>query len=239
MAENIVVSAVIPANAQRIYDAWLSADEHGKMTGSAATAEADGRFTAWDGYISGKTLETVPGQRIVQQWRTTEFPAGAPDSKLAISLEAAEGGTRVTLDHSNLPDGQGESYEQGWHEHYFNPMKDYFRTPGARLKEVGHALEEAAEKAGEAVEHAVEDVSQQVEATAKQALKAVDQARATAKKQATKAVKSVKRAQKKAVARAKVVGKKLRAALTRKKKPAKAAKRKAAPKKKAAKKKKR
>lgn len=232
MAENIVVSAVIPANAQRIYDAWLSGDEHGKMTGSLATYEADRSFTAWDGYISGKTVETSPGRRIVQSWRSTEFPDGAPDSKLIITLEDADGGTRVTLDHSNIPDGQGESYEQGWHEHYFNPMKDYFRSPGSRIKEVGHAIEEAAEKAGEAVEHAVEDVSHQVESTAKQALKAVGKARASAKKQALKAVKSVKRAQKKATARAKVLGKKVRAALTRKKKPAKAAKRKAGKKKK-------
>ena len=236
MAENIVVSAVIPARAERIYEAWLSGEEHAKMTGASPTHEADGIFTAWDGYITGKTLETVPPRRIVQA-------GGPPSSRRARRtrrspslLEAVEGGTQVTLDHSNIPEGQGESYEQGWHEHYFNPMKDYFGSPGSRIKEVGDAIEDAAEKAGEAVEHAVEDVSKQVQATAKQAVKAVNKARASAKKQALKAVKSVKRAQKKASAQAKVLGKKVRAALTRKKKPA--AKKKAAPKKKAAGKKK-
>jgi uncharacterized protein YndB with AHSA1/START domain len=209
MSENITVSRVIPAPPERIFHAWLNPEEHGKMTGSTATAESDGRFTAWDGYIEGRTLETDEPRKIVQSWRTTEFPDGAPDSRLTVALEAVEGGTKVTLMHENIPDGQGASYEAGWAEHYFEPMTRYFTTPDSKVREVGAALEHALERAG----HHVEGVAQD-------ALKAVESARKKARKQAVKAVKAVKKVQQQAAARAKAVGAKVKALVQRKKKPA-------------------
>lgn len=209
MSENITVSRVIPARPERIYNAWLDADEHGKMIGSIATSEADGRFTAWDGYIEGRTLEEVPPAKIVQAWRTTEFPEDADDSIVTVFFEAADGGTKVTIQHTNIPDGQGHSYESGWSDHYFDPMTRYFASPGSKVKGVGEALG-----------HAFDEAEEQLESVAQDALKAVDSARKQARKQAVKAVKAVKRVQKKAVAQAKAVGKKVKALVARKKKPA-------------------
>ncbi|HZY42176.1 MAG TPA: SRPBCC domain-containing protein, partial [Anaerolineae bacterium] len=85
-----------------------------------------GAHSAWDGYITGTTLELETDRRIVQSWRTSEFPADSPDSRLEIVLEAVAGGTRLTLKHSNIPAGQGASYESGWAENYFEPMTAYF-----------------------------------------------------------------------------------------------------------------
>ena len=98
------------------------------MTGSAArvSARKGGAFTAWDGYISGKTLELEPDTRIVQSWRTTDFDEASPDSHLEISFRKAKGGTRVTLKHTLIPSGQTEGYRQGWIDYYFAPMKAYF-----------------------------------------------------------------------------------------------------------------
>ena len=36
MADSFEISTVLPASAQRVYEAWLSSDEHGAMTGGAA-----------------------------------------------------------------------------------------------------------------------------------------------------------------------------------------------------------
>ncbi len=124
------MSAVIPAPAADIYAAWLSGKGHAAMTGSPATGRArvGGRFTAWEGYIEGKNLELVPHSRIVQAWRTTDFPAGAPDSLLEVQLSPAKGGTKVTLVHTGIPEGQAGGYREGWAEYYFSPMKEYFST---------------------------------------------------------------------------------------------------------------
>jgi uncharacterized protein YndB with AHSA1/START domain len=127
MAESIRVTDLIPASPESVYAAWLDAEKHSAFTGSrATTAGVGGPYTAWDGYIQGTTLEALPGVRIVQSWRTTEFPAESPPSRLEIILEAEAGGTRITLVHSEIPDGQASSYEQGWKDHYFTPMKHYF-----------------------------------------------------------------------------------------------------------------
>ena len=41
-------------------------------------------------------------------------------------LEEVEEGTRLTLIHSEIPEGQGEQYRQGWEEHYFEGVREYF-----------------------------------------------------------------------------------------------------------------
>lgn len=140
MTESFTLTTIIPATPLRVYQAWLDEREHGAFTGAKAEAEPGigGAFTAWDGYIRGRTLELSEGQRILQAWRTTEFPPGSEDSLLEVLLEESSGGTRLTLRHSGIPEGQGESYEQGWIDHYFEPLKSYFAAlapkPAARPK---------------------------------------------------------------------------------------------------------
>lgn len=128
MLESCSVSDLIPASPQAIYEAFLSSEGHAAITGSPAEVDpkVGGKFTAWDGYISGITLELEPHRRIVQAWRTTEFPEDAADSRLELLLEDAPGGTRVTFNHTGIPEGQGESYRQGWLDFYFTPMKAYY-----------------------------------------------------------------------------------------------------------------
>ena len=129
MAESIEVSEVFPVSPDELYRAWLNSELHSAFTGGTAVFDptVGGRFTAWDGYIEGTTEQLEPPRRILQSWRTTDFPADSPDSLLEILIEPAEGGSKLTLLHSNIPQGQGKSYEQGWYDHYFLPMKKYFQ----------------------------------------------------------------------------------------------------------------
>jgi activator of HSP90 ATPase len=117
----------IKASPEAIYKAWLSSEGHTAITGGAAEAtdQIGATFTAWDGYISGKNLELEASRRIVQSWRTTEFSEEEPDSQIEILLEAKDGGTELTLIHTQVPP-HGEQYIQGWEDHYFSPMKEYF-----------------------------------------------------------------------------------------------------------------
>ncbi len=119
----IVVKGHVPADPQTLFDAFLDAAAHAAMTGSEATNGEDGRFSAWGGYITGRTVETHPPHRIVQRWRTSQFPEHAPDSSLEIRFTAVDGGTELAFVHSNIPAGQGASYEQGWVDHYLEPMR--------------------------------------------------------------------------------------------------------------------
>jgi len=134
MAYAFKLSDIVPAPPRAIYDAWLDSRGHTAMTGSAANASRTigGAFTAWGGYIRGKNLDLDPGKRIVQLWRTTRFTDTDTDSIITVTLTAVEGGTRVTLVHSNVPDGHTGYENGGWRDHYFEPMKRYFAKHGAK-----------------------------------------------------------------------------------------------------------
>jgi uncharacterized protein YndB with AHSA1/START domain len=127
MAYEFTIADVLPATPQAVYEAWMSDDGHTEMTGG--TAEIDprvgGEFTAWDGYITGRTLALEPGRRIVQAWRSSDFEAADPDSQIEVLLVAVPEGTEITLRHTAIPDGQS-GYAQGWRDNYFDPMRDYF-----------------------------------------------------------------------------------------------------------------
>lgn len=126
--EIIGLAEVFPVSPEDIYNAWLDSDGHEAITGSAAkiAPRVNTRFSAWDGYISGKVLELEPHQRILMSWRTTEFPEDAEDSQLEIVLETIPEGTRLHLKHWNIPAGDGQKYYNGWQEYYFVPMHDHF-----------------------------------------------------------------------------------------------------------------
>ncbi len=115
------------ASPEVIYRAWLDSAGHSAFTNSKAKVDAriGGIFSAYDGYISGVTTELVENERIVQRWRATDFPGDYPDSKLELTLTPQSGGTRLSLRHSSVPTINVKSYESGWREHYWQPLRAY------------------------------------------------------------------------------------------------------------------
>lgn len=130
--DSLRLAVRLPVAPDRLYASWLDAEEHTAFTGAEAEVDArpGGRHSAWDGYIEGTILELDPPGRIVQSWRTAEFPDAAPDSRLELTFEPDGDGTRLTLFHTEIPTGQGARYESGWEEFYFTPMREYFGADG-------------------------------------------------------------------------------------------------------------
>jgi activator of HSP90 ATPase len=130
MAFDFSVSEIIPASPQQIYDAWLSSDGHAAITGgqpAQISAQEGAAFTVWNGYITGRNVTLESNRRIVQSWRTTKFTAADPDSQIEVLLEPAPGGTKVTVHHTNVPDGHTSYRDGGWQRSYFDPMKKHFQ----------------------------------------------------------------------------------------------------------------
>src|SRR5271155_2205475 len=128
MTYDFKLSWTLPASPEAVYDAWLDSRAHSAMTGAGAKVHkrVGGAHTAWDGYITGRTIELIPGKRIVQSWRTTQFTSVDPDSTITVELAPTKTGTQLTLGHTGVPDGQTSYENGGWRNFYFAPMKAYF-----------------------------------------------------------------------------------------------------------------
>lgn len=147
MSDSLRLHIDLAASAETLYGAWLSPTGHSEMTGGGASVEpfVGGRHSAWDGYISGETLELDQNRRIVQSWRTTDFAHDADDSRVELRFEPIDGGTRISLAHTNIPAGDGPRYDRGWREFYFDKMLARFGAVGpASSARDGAARERAA-----------------------------------------------------------------------------------------------
>ena len=114
-----------------LWEMWLHGESHAAMTGSPASGEpvVGSEFSAWDGYISGENVVLEPTTLIVQSWRTTHFAEDDEDSRLELRFsESDDGGSVLHLSHTNLPEGSGDDYLEGWQRHYFEPMHEFFES---------------------------------------------------------------------------------------------------------------
>jgi activator of HSP90 ATPase len=125
----ITQKELILAKPIQVYNALVDAEKHTEFTGSQATSnpKVGGKFTAWEGYIFGKHLKLEKGKRIVQEWKTTEWPEGYPPSIVEFTLKPTRNGTELTMVHSNVPAEQADSYREGWTEYYWKPLQQYFK----------------------------------------------------------------------------------------------------------------
>ena len=121
-------SALIDGTPREVYLAYTDPKKHAAFTGQSAAGapKVGGKFTAGDGYITGKYLVLETGKRILQEWTTTEWPDGYPASILELTFKAKGKKTELTMVHSKVPEGQADYYAQGWREYYWQPLKEYF-----------------------------------------------------------------------------------------------------------------
>jgi len=86
--------------------------------------EPGGVFSLFGGYISGRQIELVPNERIVQAWRTGSWPAGAY-SIASFALTDQDSNTTLMFDHKGFPDGTAQHLAEGWHVNYWEPLAKF------------------------------------------------------------------------------------------------------------------
>lgn len=125
----ITQKVTISAHPTKVFNAILNPKKHSEFTGSKATGKevVGAKFTAWDGYITGRNVEIEKNKRIVQEWSTTDWPDKYPPSILEFNFNLVDGKTELTIIHSNIPKDQEEELKQGWIDFYWNPLKNYFK----------------------------------------------------------------------------------------------------------------
>jgi len=127
MPRTIVQRVKLTAGPRDLFETYLDSARHSAATGARAkiSRKAGARFSAWNGYIQGKTLHVVPGKLVVQTWRGSDF---REDSILMLRFDEAPGGGRITMVHANVPDERAASIAKGWHDYYWKPWRAYLRS---------------------------------------------------------------------------------------------------------------
>lgn len=135
-SESIHQEVMFKAGRRQVYEALTSARRFDALTrlsdavtlvtapGAKATAispDVGGSFTLFGGYITGRHLEMLPDEHLVQAWRAGRWKAG-DYSIVKFTLATEGGGCRLILDHRGFPDGQGASLASGWGVHYWEPL---------------------------------------------------------------------------------------------------------------------
>ena len=119
----------IKARPAEVYEALMDSAKHTELTGAKAviSPEEGGAFEAYDGYITGKNVELVKFEKIVQEWRGDEEKWPKEHySKVTFSLKPIQGGTEITFSHEAIPESAFENIKQGWEDFYWKPLKKKF-----------------------------------------------------------------------------------------------------------------
>lgn len=81
-------------------------------------------FSLFDGDIAGRNINVVENKQLVQEWY---FGDSEEQSIVTISLKVHEAGTRVLLEHTNVPDESADEMEEGWTESFWGAIKEFFK----------------------------------------------------------------------------------------------------------------
>jgi uncharacterized protein YndB with AHSA1/START domain len=135
-AESIHQETVFKASRKRVYEALTDAKQFdhvvqlsGVMSSMAPggkpteiSREVGGAFALFGGYITGRHIELVPNERIVQAWRVGSWDPGVY-SIAKFELAEQGSGTKIVFDHTGFPKGMGEHLASGWKTHYWEPLE--------------------------------------------------------------------------------------------------------------------
>ena len=135
-AEAIHQEPVFRASRNRVYDALMDSKQFDKIIQLSGvlqsmhlpdkpaeiSREVGGAFMLFGGYITGRNLELVPNQRIVQGWRAGGWAPGI-FSIARFELVEQDSGCKIVFDHTGFPKGDAENLASGWKKHYWEPME--------------------------------------------------------------------------------------------------------------------
>jgi uncharacterized protein YndB with AHSA1/START domain len=125
-AEPVVATVHVDAPPERVYEYFIRPEAIVTWMGEYAQLEPEpgGRFTVdvKGAPVRGQFLDLDPPHRLLISWGyagSDDLPPGV--STVEIRLTAERGGTRVDLEHRDLPTGETPGHVSGW-THYLSRL---------------------------------------------------------------------------------------------------------------------
>lgn len=126
--KTIKQTIIINANPEQVYDVLMNSKKHAKLIGDKARInnKVNGKFSIYNGYITGKNLVLEKNKKIIQEWTATDFPK-SHKSKVIFELKKQGNRTKLVFTHKNVPLENYKDIKQGWIDYYWNPLKEMFK----------------------------------------------------------------------------------------------------------------
>jgi len=115
------------ASPAHLFNLYMDSGQHSTATHAKAVVsrKVGGKFSAFDGVITGKMLAIVPNRMIVQAWRAKHWRKADLDSILVLQFSKVESGTQIDLVHVNVPAHDHDGVKEGWVRYYWKPWRAY------------------------------------------------------------------------------------------------------------------
>jgi activator of HSP90 ATPase len=116
----------INATPEEVFSAIINPFTIELWSGYPAQMEAkEGKeFSIFDGDIVGRNLKVIENRQLIQEWY---FGDRQEESIVTIDLKPHQLGTKVTLEHTNVPDNELEDFQEGWTVYYWGAIKEFFK----------------------------------------------------------------------------------------------------------------
>jgi uncharacterized protein YndB with AHSA1/START domain len=136
-AEAIHQEVMFKASRARVYDALTNAKQFDKVVRASEAMQPSmppgappteisrqpgGGFSLFAGHITGRNVELVPNQLLVQAWRAGDWKPGVY-SIVSFQLSDQGTGTKLVFDHTGFPQGQAQHLADGWRGNYWKPLE--------------------------------------------------------------------------------------------------------------------
>ena len=129
--KTIEQTVTFKARPHDVYEALMDTKKHSQFTEAPASLsrKIGGEFTAYGGALTGTILELVPDIRIVLSWRSDDesWPSDYY-STATFSLEEIDGGTRLTLVQTGVPEQSFSEIDQGWQTYYWSKLEQFLES---------------------------------------------------------------------------------------------------------------
>lgn len=144
---NIRQTVSFAASPRAVYEALMDSRQHSAITESKAVIgrRPGSAFSVWDGDVRGLTVCLQPNEKIVQAWRSSDWPAGHY-SIASFTMVPAPGGTKLVFEQFGVPASAYKGIAVGWKDYYWRGMKRRFSPRVASSRQPRPAITRKAKR---------------------------------------------------------------------------------------------
>jgi activator of HSP90 ATPase len=121
--------ATFPAEAAKVYELLINGAKFGDVTGMPGKGGGTqgAYFSLFGDFITGRQIELIPNERIVQAWRMMDWEEGAY-SIVQFNFVQDGSNTKLIIDHYGYPERHHDHIITNWEPFYIAPFAKYFEA---------------------------------------------------------------------------------------------------------------